>query len=66
MMYLPPEAKGRYLRAAEQSRCNRLEIVQALSQGKVERRDLFKWGLFTVTGGLLLKHGLHPFVGSAP
>ncbi len=64
-MYLSSRAEGRPLQAAEQARHNRLEIVQALSQGQVERRDLFKWGLFTVTGGLLLKHGLHPFVGSA-
>ena len=31
-------------------RRNRLEIVKALSDGQVTRRDLIKWGLFTAGG----------------
>ena len=64
-MYIPPRASARKQRAAENARGNRLDILKAWSQGQVQRRDLFKWGLFTVTGGLALKHGLHPFVSSA-
>jgi manganese oxidase len=64
-MYLDPDSSKRQQAQAAAARDNRLEIVQSLSQGQIARRDLFKWGLFTVTGGLALKHGLHPFVGKA-
>lgn len=64
-MYLESDSSRRQQAAAEAARENRLDIVSAWSQGQIARRDLFKWGLFTVTGGLALKHGLHPFVSSA-
>ncbi len=64
-MYLPPDAPAKRIQEAEAARRNRQDIVRALSHGEVSRRDLFRWGLFTVTGGLALKHGLHPFVSSA-
>ena len=64
-MYLSTRASAAVLREAEKARRNRLEIIQALSHGKVTRRELFKWGLFTSTGLLAAKHGLNPFVGNA-
>src|SRR5579859_2408104 len=50
------------LRAAENARKNRTEIVKALSQGKVSRRDLIRMGLFTSAGVLAPIGGLNPFV----
>jgi FtsP/CotA-like multicopper oxidase with cupredoxin domain len=64
-MYLSKNESKRRLKEAEDARANRLEIVKALSLGSVTKRDLFKWGLFTVTGGLLAKNGLSPFAQSA-
>src|SRR4029078_13010172 len=64
-MYLSKNDSKRRLKEAEDARANRLEIVKALSQGTITKRDLFKWGLFTVTGGLLAKNGLSPFAQSA-
>jgi len=63
--FLSDESSKRRIREAQGARRNRLEIVKALSQGQIDRRDLFKWGLFTVVGGLAMKHGLSPFVKSA-
>ena len=53
------------LREAENARKNRLEIVKALSQGVVSRRELFKWGLVTAAGLIAPIHGLSPFVKTA-
>src|SRR3981189_1933882 len=64
-MYLPFRASGARLREAENARRNRLEIVAALSAGQITKRDLFKWGIFTVTGYLADKNGLSPFARSA-
>jgi len=64
MIYLPGNASKARLRQAENARKNRAEIVKALSQGKVSRRELFKWGLVTA-GGVAAIGGLSPFVGSA-
>lgn len=64
-MYLPFKTSKRRLREAENARKNRAEIVKALSQGQINRRDLFKWGLFTSAGLLLCKNGLSPFAKSA-
>ena len=64
-MYLTDRTSQKQLRLAEQAQRNRQEIIQALSHGKVSRRDLVKWGLFSASGALALKHGLNPFVGSA-
>lgn len=64
-MYLPWTASKRRLREAENARRNRLEIVKALADGQITRRDLFRWGLFTTTGMLAMKNGLSPFAQSA-
>lgn len=64
-MYLSTHASPQQVRQAEQARRNRQEIIKALSQGQVSRRDVFRWGLFTAGGGLALKNGLSPFVGNA-
>ncbi len=60
--FLPWNASKARLKAAEDARKNRMEIVKAHSQGQVTRRDLIKWGLIT-TGGLIAPiGGLSPFV----
>src|SRR5262245_59432024 len=64
-MYLRGKPSKLRSREAENARKNRLEIVKAFSIGQVTRRELLKWGLFTVTGALAWKHGLNPFVRSA-
>jgi FtsP/CotA-like multicopper oxidase with cupredoxin domain len=64
-MYLPKNASKFRLRAAENARKNRLEILKAWSQGQISRRDLLKWGLFSAGGVLVAKSGLSPFVGLA-
>jgi FtsP/CotA-like multicopper oxidase with cupredoxin domain len=64
-MYLPRDASKARVREAQNARNNRAEIVKALSQGQVTRRELFKWGIFTSTGALALKNGLSPFASSA-
>jgi FtsP/CotA-like multicopper oxidase with cupredoxin domain len=64
-MYLPRNASKARLRDAENARKNRAEIVRELSWGRVSRRDLFKWGLFTSAGMLAPIGGLNPFVKSA-
>jgi FtsP/CotA-like multicopper oxidase with cupredoxin domain len=63
-MYLPKNSSKGRLREAQNARNNRLEIVKARSIGQITRRDLLKWGLFTMAGGLAWKHGLNPFVRS--
>jgi manganese oxidase len=64
-IYLPSNASGARRRDAERSRQNRTEIVRELSWGRVSRRDLIKWGLFTSAGMLAPTGGLNPFVGTA-
>ena len=64
-MFLSRTASQRRIKEAEDARRNRQDIVKALSHGQIDRRELFKWGLFTTVGGLALKHGLSPFVSSA-
>jgi manganese oxidase len=64
-MYLPWNASKARVREAENARKNRLEIIKALSQGQVTRRDLFKMGLVTAAGTLAFKNGLHPLAPSA-
>ncbi|HXB71228.1 MAG TPA: multicopper oxidase domain-containing protein [Candidatus Acidoferrales bacterium] len=63
--FLPWNASKARLREAENARKNRLEIVKAVSQGAVSRRELFKWGLITGAGLVAPIHGLSPFVKSA-
>src|SRR3954454_15491808 len=64
-MYISPKASMARQREAQKARDNRAEIVKALGQGQITRRDLYKWGIFTVTGALALKNGLSPFAQSA-
>ncbi|HLB90226.1 MAG TPA: hypothetical protein VJK29_21385, partial [Terriglobales bacterium] len=64
-MFLSNKASKLRIKEAENARRNRQEIVKALADGQITRRDLFKWGLFTTGGLLLWKHGLNPFVRSA-
>ncbi len=63
--YLPWNASKARLREAENARRNRAEILKALSDGRVSRRDLLKMGLLTAGGTLALKNGLSPFAKSA-
>jgi manganese oxidase len=63
--YLPKDASKARIRDAENARKNRAEIMAAYSQGKVSRRELIKWGLFTSAGALAPIGGLNPFVPSA-
>jgi FtsP/CotA-like multicopper oxidase with cupredoxin domain len=63
--YLPANASKARLRDAERARRNRQEIVRELSWGRVSRRDLVKWGLFTSAGLLAPIGGLNPFVSEA-
>src|SRR5438876_2453303 len=65
LMFLSSKASKLRVKEAENARRNRQEIVKALADGQITRRDLFKWGLFTTGGLLLWKHGLNPFVRSA-
>jgi FtsP/CotA-like multicopper oxidase with cupredoxin domain len=64
-IWLPRDASNARLRDAWNARRNRAEIVKALSQGQVSRRELFKWGLFTGAGLLAPFRGLNPLMGSA-
>src|SRR6201990_2142768 len=64
-IFLSKKASAARVREAENARKNRLEILKALSLGQITRRDLYKWGIFTVTGALALKNGLSPFARSA-
>src|SRR5262245_55357147 len=65
MFYLSDKASRARQREAQNARNNRAEILKALSIGQITRRDLYKWGIFTVTGALALKNGLSPFARSA-
>jgi len=64
-MYLSGNASKARIRDAERARRNRAEIVRELSWGRVSRRDLIKWGLFTSAGLLAPIGGLNPLVSSA-
>jgi FtsP/CotA-like multicopper oxidase with cupredoxin domain len=63
-VYLPRNASPARIREAENARRNRAEIVRELSWGRISRRDLFKWGLFTSAGLLAPIGGLNPFVAN--
>src|SRR5262245_32950267 len=65
MHFLSNRASRGRQREAQTARDNRAEIIRALSIGQITRRDLYKWGIFTVAGGLAWKHGLNPLVRSA-
>jgi FtsP/CotA-like multicopper oxidase with cupredoxin domain len=65
MVYLAENASRMRQREAQKARENRTEIVKALSNGQITRRELYRWGLFGLTGALVLKNGLSPFARSA-
>src|SRR5262245_9006900 len=64
-MYISSKASRARQREAQKARDNRAELVKALANGQITRRDLYKWGLFTTTGFLAWKNGLSPFARSA-
>jgi manganese oxidase len=64
-MFLTSKASRIRLSEAENARRNRLEILKALSDGQITRRELLKWGILTAGGVLAWKHGLNAFVPSA-
>jgi FtsP/CotA-like multicopper oxidase with cupredoxin domain len=64
-LYLSGNASKARVRNAVRARQNRAEIVRELSWGRVSRRDLIKWGLFTSAGLLAPIGGLNPLVSSA-
>mgnify|MGYP001569995933 CR=1 FL=1 len=65
MIFLPGDASKKRQKEAENARRNRAEIVANRSWGKVTRRDLFKWGIFTAGGFIAAQNGLSPFAKSA-
>ena len=64
-MWHTKKSSSTRLRAAQNAYRNRQEILKAWSQGQISRRDLLKWGIFSVGGVLVAKSGLSPFVGAA-
>ena len=64
-MYLSKDASRIRQREAQNARNNRTEIVKALNNGQITKRDLFRWGIFTTAGVLAQKNGLSPFAKSA-
>ncbi len=64
-MYLPKDASRLRQKEAQNARNNRAEIVKALSQGQITKRDLLKWGIYTTAGLLIAKNGLSPYARSA-
>ena len=63
--FLSSKESNARLREAENARKNRAEIVKAVSQGQITRRELVKWGLITAGGLWVPVHGLSPFAKSA-
>jgi FtsP/CotA-like multicopper oxidase with cupredoxin domain len=63
-VYIGKDASGARVREAQNARNNRAEIVKALSQGQVTRRELIKWGIFTAAGTLAMTNGLSPYAHS--
>ena len=59
LFFLSSKEKAR-LKEAENARKNRTEIIQAVSQGQITRRELVKWGLITAGGLWVPVHGLSP------
>jgi manganese oxidase len=64
-MYLSRKASQARLKEAQNARQNRAEIIKALADGQVTRRELVKWGLLTAGGLWVPIHGLSPFARSA-
>src|SRR5262245_41675716 len=63
-LYLPANASRARVRGAERARRHRADITRELSWGRVSRRDLIRWGLFTSAGLLAPIRGLNPLVRS--
>jgi FtsP/CotA-like multicopper oxidase with cupredoxin domain len=63
-MWLNDKTSKRRMKEALNARDNRLEIVKAIADGQIHRRDLIKWGLVSAGGALMPIGGLSPFVGS--
>jgi len=63
--FLSEKSSKRRIEEADRARKNRWEILKAWSQGQISRRDLLKWGIFSMGGVLVAKQGLSPFVRSA-
>ncbi|MBA2690542.1 MAG: multicopper oxidase domain-containing protein [Burkholderiales bacterium] len=63
-IFLPKNTSKSRLKIAETARRNRLEIVKALADGQISRRDLMKWGLVSASGLFALKNGLSPFASA--
>jgi hypothetical protein len=61
-IYLPWNASKARQRDAEHAPRNRAGIVRELSWGRVSRRDLVKWPLFTSQRGDAIQN---PFYGTA-
>ena len=64
-MYLPISASRVRQREAQNARNNRAEIIKALGNGQISKRDLLRWGIYTSGGLLVAKNGLSPFARSA-
>jgi FtsP/CotA-like multicopper oxidase with cupredoxin domain len=64
-MWLTDKDSKRRIKDAVNARDNRLQIVKAIADGQIHRRDLIKWGLVSAGGALMPIGGLSPFVGSA-
>jgi manganese oxidase len=64
-IFLSSKTSKSRLKEAENAQKNRREILKAIADGKLSRRDLIKWGLFTGAGMIAMKNGLSPFAGSA-
>src|SRR5215813_6054457 len=65
MAYISEKASRIRQREAQNARNNRFEVLKALSQGQITKRDLYKWGIFTTAGFWAWKNGLSPFARSA-
>src|SRR5438105_8761221 len=65
-IFLPSNTSKARLRAAEQARMHRAEIVREMSWGRLSRRDLIKMGLLTGAGLLAPISGLTPFMPTDP
>lgn len=63
--FLSDKASKLRLREAVNARNNRWEVLKALSQKQVSRRELIKMGVLTGFGTLAWKNGLNPFAQSA-
>lgn len=64
-MFLSRRISNLRLREAENARNNRREIVKALSQDQITRRDLVRWGVLSASGLLFPINGLSKWAASS-